>query len=394
MNRPALSFWILPPIISTLALTACFSSRSADADIAAEFVPRQVAAQNGAVIRIQPAIQQLNVGDATTVEIQIDNATNLTAADVQLQFNPGVLQAQDADPGSEGIQLQPGTFPPSDFVATNIITNTTGLIHYTVFQLPPAEPVSGSGLLARVTFQAVAPGSSELAFLTTNLAADEQLIPVTAQFGQITVGQISASPTSTTIPAATTATSAVPSSTPSGGQPTATFTSTPIPSTPTPTTAVPALSPTATPSPIPPPSPTLTPIPLVTDFPPGATTGFCYRVQHGDTLYSLGQQFGMDPHFIGLVNDLYPPGHIVYYQVLFIPQQYGRGPNIYIKQPGDTLTSIAEECGLPVSHLAWVNHLEENAVLQDGHVLIMPIPPFPPPSRYAYPGRVFPPPYK
>lgn len=395
MNRSTLLSWILLPVLSGLGLTACFSSPPADAtDIAVQFVPQQVAAQNGAVIRIQPASQQLNVGDETTLEIQIDNATSLTAADVQLQFNPGILQAQDADSGKEGVQLQPGTFPAPDFVAINVITNTTGIIQYTLVQLPPTEPVSGSGLLASITVQAVASGSSDFAFLTTNLVdADGQLSPVTAQSGQIIVGPITASPTITTVPA--TATLPV-TSTPTD-QPTGTVTPTAIiltptlpPSTPT-ATLPPAPSPTSLP--VPPPSPTSTPIPPVTHIPPGATKGFCYRVQEGDTLYSLGQRFGMDPHFINLVNDLHPPGHIFFYQVLFIPQQYGNGPNIYIKEPGDTLTTIAESCGLPVSFLAWVNHLDENAVLADGHVLIIPIPPFPPPSRFPYPPLVFPFPY-
>ena len=53
-----------------------------------------------------------------------------------------------------------------------------------------------------------------------------------------------------------------------------------------------------------------TPIAAQVEIPPGATMGQCYRVQPGDTLYSLAQHFGTDPQFISLANDLYPPGNI------------------------------------------------------------------------------------
>ena len=397
MPRSSISCFFLLTTVSILLLTGCLSSRPADAaDITVRFVPQPIAAQAGTIIRINPPIQQLNAGDTATVEIQIDNAINLTAAEVELQFNSTILQAQDADPGQEGIQLQPGNFPAPDFVAINVITNSTGIIHYTLVQLPPTEPVSGSGLLASFAIQAVAPGSSELTFLTTNLVAgDGQLIPVAAQPGRITVGQITVSPTIITTPGTATATPPIGSTVTS--QPTLIFTPTPLPLTatvvlsPTPIPS-PTPSPTPLPSPTPTtlPDPTFTPVPPITQIPAGATPGSCYRVQKGDTLSSLGQKFGIDPHFINLVNDLHPPGHIFVHQVLFIPQQYGHGPNIYIKKSGDTLAGIAQECRLPVSFLAFVNKLDENAVLQDGHVLIIPIPPFPPPSRFTYPSSVFP----
>jgi LysM repeat protein len=125
-------------------------------------------------------------------------------------------------------------------------------------------------------------------------------------------------------------------------------------------------------------------------IPPGATVGFCYRVEACETLACVSQKFGVDAHYLDLVNDLSPPGYVFMNQALFIPTQYGHGPNVYVVEPGDTIYSIADACHLPPDFLAWVNCLPENANLEPGHVLEIPIPPFPPPSRYAYPGSIAP----
>lgn len=350
-------------------------------DDSVNFVPEAVAAQNDSVIRVQPSTQQLNIADITTIEIHIDNITNLMAADIELRFDPNILQAQDANSNKDGIQIQPGNFLIPDFIVSNQIDNEVGVARYTVTQLPPNAPANGSGLLASITFQTVGEGSSQLTFTLTKLATGEgQQISVTAQSGQVIVGQVIASPTLTFTP------------TTEPDQATATPTSEHDADLPT---ATPPLEPTLTPTPpisTPSASPTLVPTLPTTDtpapppsIPPDATIGYCYRVQEGDTLYKLGQKFGISPYYINVVNDLYPPGLIVVHQILFIPEQYGHGPNVYIVEPGDTLSNIAERCHLPVTFLAPANHLDENAVLQDGQPLKIPIPPFPPPARFPYP---------
>ncbi len=399
MNRLSVPCWFWLIGMLAVLLTGCTLDRPAGTvdDIDAFVPPVAVAQANGAVIRLQPATQQLNLGDITAIEIRLDNVVGLVAADIQLQFNPGVLQAQDTDPNQDGIQVQPGDFLAADFVVANEVNNETGLAHYALTQVGSTPPVDGSGLLATITFRAIAEGNSQLAFTLNQLAnGDGQDIPVNPQTGQVTVGQPTGEPPTVTF---------TPTSTPTPGTdtptPTPTFTPSPGEDTPTPTftpvqpTLTPTVSPTPTPAPLP---PTSTPIPLKTEIPPGATLGHCYRVKEGDTLYSLGQQFGVNPHHINLANDLHPPGYIFVHQALFIPTEMGRGPNFYVVQAdGETLTSIAEQCHLPVSFLASVNGgLPENAILQAGHVLCIPIPPFPPPSRLPYPPpgppRVMPPP--
>ncbi len=366
-----------------------------------EFSPPPAAqVESSAVIRIAPSTQQVNAGDATVIEIWVDDVIDLMGVDIELQFNPAILQVQDFDTGKEGIQIEPGYFLLPDFVVNNSADNQTGVINYAISQLDPTVPASGSGLLAKTTFLPVAPGASSLDFIKTQLVITindtAQEITVTPQAGQIIVDPTNGLPTPTSVSSATVA-------------PTAT----PIES---PTATVPPPPATAT-LPPPPPAPTATPIVLADvpplHIPPGATYGFCYRVQSGDTLYSIGQQFGIDPHFINLANDLNPPGHVFPQQALFVPQQYGQGPNVYAVQFGDTLAGIADACHLPVDFLAQVNMLNQDdlltlpagklVVLADGstimlpedtiriETLIIPIPPFAPPSRYQYPGSVQPP---
>jgi len=371
-------------------------------------------AQTETIIRFNPATTQLGVGATQTVEIVIDNVTDMTGAEIQVQFNPAVLQVVDADTGREGIQIQPGDFPRPDFVAINEASNTAGTLQYAVVQLSAqaqggdfshirtleeairqlaTQAVSGSGVLARVTFRAIADGTSDLSFTRAVLADSQaQPIPTTSQTGQIIVGQ--GGPVNT--PTAT--------STLLPGTPTATFTPTALPGTPTLTPIPPTPTPLPTFTPLPTPVPTNTPPGPQVYIPPGATQGFCYRVQPGESLANLASKCGVDtrfcnlpdPGFISLANDLHPPGYIYPQQVLFIPQAYGDGPNVYVVQAGDTLAGIAQQCQMKVELLAYVNGLAEDANLEGVGALIIPRPPFAPPSRYPYPQvgppSVWPPP--
>jgi len=348
--------------------------------------------QSGTAIKVRPDAQVINKGEKITIEIFIENITGLSAADVQLQFNPTVLQAQDADTAKDGIQVQAGVFLKPDFVPVNIIDNKTGLAQYALVQVAPTKAVDGSGVLASITFEAIADGVSDLAFVKTDLAnTGAESISVTPVPGKVTVGNVQPVPATSTPMAGATLTPTLvpiaPTETAVPNQPTATVT--PIIVDPSPTTP-PVTGPTNTPTPVvilPPTAapiePLATPITPMTEAPAGATLGFCYRVQLGDTLFSLGQRFGTTPDDINLANALWPPNHIYANQALYIPQQMGSGPNYYVVQEGDTLAGISEQCHLPLNFMAWVNQLPENTVLPMGHMLKIPIPPFAPPSRPA-----------
>ncbi len=387
--RKNLSPVVLLAIIALL-LSGCLSGEStgmAGNNAIDPLVPEVMAAQTDAVVRILPAEVQTDTNTVTKLDIRIDNVTNLVAAEVEFRFNPAILQAQDSNPNQDGIQMEPNESFLSGFIV-NKVDNQTGIATYAVTQLAPFDPVSGSDVLASISLQAVAQGTSEITFDTVILSNENvQLIPSTSEPGKIIVGGgpvITNTPTNTSTPTATT----------DPNLPTSTFTPTPTETntptiTPTPTetgTPTPTLTPTF---PSPPtsthtPTPTNTPIAPETYVPPNATLGFCTQVRPGDTLQSLGMQYGMDPHFISKVNDLYPPGHVVQNQTIFMPTTYGSGPNMYVADYYDTLEIIAERCKIPVDMLTRYNNLPADANIVPGHVLIIPIPPYPPPSQFPH----------
>ncbi len=141
-----------------------------------------------------------------------------------------------------------------------------------------------------------------------------------------------------------------------------------------------------------PPQPTETPVAttMPENPPPGATLGFCYRVQLDDTFYSLTYKFEVSAHALNVVNDLWPRNYVFAHQALFIPTHLGHGPNFYRVESGDTLINIAERCRLPVTMIARVNNLDPAATVTEDQILEIPIPPFPPPSRYNYPAGPIP----
>ncbi|MGQ9793351.1 MAG: LysM peptidoglycan-binding domain-containing protein [Anaerolineae bacterium] len=290
------------------------------------------AMQAGALVRVQPVNQQVAVGQSATVEIRIENVSGLYAADVELRFNPAILQVQDADPGRDGVQIQPGNFPSPDFVALNSADNATGVIRYALTQLPPKSPVSGSGLLATVVLRGQAAGTAELTFSIVNLAnAQGQQLPASSQGGTIIVG---------------------------GGGPPPTLTPPPITLTP-------------------PPSVTLTPPPPVTltPLPPTPTR---YVVQRGDTLYSIARRFGVSIWQLASLNNI-PNINLIYVgQVLTIPAPGptppgpGPMPTQYVVQFGDTLFSIARRFGVSLWQLASYNNIPNPNYIRAGQVLLIP----------------------
>lgn len=233
----------------------------------------------GTVIRVVPASQQIEDGQTTTVEIRVENVAGLWGAEIQLRFNPALLQVQDADPGSEGVQIQPGFFPSPDFVAVNEVDNAAGVVNYALTQLASRVPVNGSGQLASITFQGMSQGSSDLTLSVVNLATNQgqPILAASRVVGQIVVA---------------------------GGE---------LPSA--------AVSPTLM-------SPVVTPVPQVTpSVPPGATavpilpptTGSYYVVQCGDTLYSIARRYGLTVGQLASYNNICNPNRIYVGQVIHIP---------------------------------------------------------------------------
>lgn len=130
----------------------------------------------------------VNVGDTFTVPVWIKGVSNLYGADVRLGYDETVLQGVRVTHGGflqypywvirQGF-YQPGP-PPMP-------CRDTWCAWYALTQLRPAQPQSGSGVLAYVTFKALQPGVSPLATWAQLSAAGGVPIAVTTQSGTVTV---------------------------------------------------------------------------------------------------------------------------------------------------------------------------------------------------------------
>lgn len=236
-------------------------------------------AQGETKVRLDPITSEIQVGNSVNVDIVIENVADLYGLDVRLSFDPALLEVEDADPGTAGVQIHKGTLPAPDFVVKNEVDNEAGTIWYAVTQLNPTEAVSGSGVAASLAFKGLAGGTSSVAFTYQKIVKrDGEQIPAISQDGQIVVlaeTALTSTPTpkpkpTDTPPTTSTAappTTAPPTEAPTAAPPTATPISRPT-STPT---AVSEETGTPPPTPTPRPPTTAPPTEAPTVAPPTAT---------------------------------------------------------------------------------------------------------------------------
>ena len=107
-----------------------------------------------------------------------------------------------------------------------------------------------------------------------------------------------------------------------------------------------------------------------------------YVVQPGDTLSSIAAYFGVSLADLLAVNRLDDPDHIAVGQRLIIPapgmssDRTGETATaqVYVVQPGDTLWAIAMRYGVTVDELMQANGLQNADLLRVGQSLVIPVP--------------------
>ena len=65
---------------------------------------------NGTTSLVSPASTEVVIGTTTTVDIRVENVTNLFGVEVHLSFDPALLEVEDANAGQAGVQIAPGPF--------------------------------------------------------------------------------------------------------------------------------------------------------------------------------------------------------------------------------------------------------------------------------------------
>ena len=145
-------------------------------------------AQSPVAVSLQPSNANPYPQETVSVDVVVaDGVQDLYGAQMQLSFNPNVLQVQDADDVTAGVQIKLGpllsaevfeTPGPDSLTAQNTADHTLGRITFTIAPLNPAPAANQGGVLATITFQALVPGPSVLTFLDmvlTNISG--QAIP-------------------------------------------------------------------------------------------------------------------------------------------------------------------------------------------------------------------------
>jgi LysM repeat protein len=107
--------------------------------------------------------------------------------------------------------------------------------------------------------------------------------------------------------------------------------------------------------------------------PVAGTQGFCYQVQWGDTLYGIANRFGVFWPDLARVNNVDPGYYVIAGQGLFVPsEEISEPPNLYEVQEGDTLNSIALQCGLSVMVLSQANGMAADDTPTPGDMMVIP----------------------
>jgi hypothetical protein len=143
-----------------------------------------------AKLYLSPVDSTLLVSDVLTLELRLDSTKNLYGIQVEMAFDPDVVEVVDSDDLRAGVQIEGGDFFVPDVRFINEVDNGAGTIQY-VMTLQGVKPgVTGSGVLARIVLHAVGAGTSEVAF-TGAILSDPQSVEILAQTqdGRVTVGE-------------------------------------------------------------------------------------------------------------------------------------------------------------------------------------------------------------
>lgn len=91
-------------------------------------------------------------GSRVEVPVEIRDVVGLYAVDLEIQFDPDMVQVEDANPAMEGVQPALGTFLEAGLALYSTVDNDAGLIQFAMTQVNPAEAKSGSGVVLILYF--------------------------------------------------------------------------------------------------------------------------------------------------------------------------------------------------------------------------------------------------
>ncbi|MBN1890891.1 MAG: hypothetical protein JW850_23045 [Thermoflexales bacterium] len=138
-------------------------------------------------VHVEPAASQLKAGQSAPISVMVDNAQDLFGAELYLAYDPAVIEVQDEDTATQGVQVKVGDLLAADFVAFNQVE--AGVIGIAFLQLPPRQPVTGTGQLIGLTVVGLAPGTTAITLGAKLADSAGNPISTNVTHGQLTVTQ-------------------------------------------------------------------------------------------------------------------------------------------------------------------------------------------------------------
>jgi peptidoglycan hydrolase-like protein with peptidoglycan-binding domain len=118
---------------------------------------------SAATLSISPSSQNINVGDTFSVSVVLDTQNQFTdGVDiVYLNYNPSLLQVQDASTTITGVQITPGDL--LSYTVANTVNVDLGRVTFSQLAMGSSN-YRGIGTLASISFKALAVGNANVSF--------------------------------------------------------------------------------------------------------------------------------------------------------------------------------------------------------------------------------------
>ncbi len=120
-----------------------------------------VGTATGATLELSPSTGSYEAGDIFAVDILLDTeGIDVVGVDVILNYPPNLLEVQDEDPGTAGVQITYGTL--FDMSLGKVVDPINGKIRFS--QLSWLPGYTGSGTLGTIRFKALEGGTANVNF--------------------------------------------------------------------------------------------------------------------------------------------------------------------------------------------------------------------------------------
>ncbi len=123
-------------------------------------------------VYIDPSPLKIPTGNTDVTKVMVESIPNLYGVELELTFDPNIVEVMDSDPNTPNIQIGVGDLfdGKSPLVVRNSVDNNTGIIEFTVLLHAPSIPIDVSGSIANITWHTKKEGLSNIVFKQTKLS--------------------------------------------------------------------------------------------------------------------------------------------------------------------------------------------------------------------------------